>query len=390
VLAFLSLILKNLGRNKLRTGLTSLAVVVMVLICVEMRAIVGTVARMVEAEGSQSRLMVTERWVAPSRIPVRYVPALARLDGVEDWTTWSTYPAFLQEARQVSQMAFGVATRPDNLVAMHAGLARLAPGTALALRRELSGAIVAADVAQDLGCAVGQPITLFSAEAPGKSLRLKVVGVMPTGEYARVVFFRQDYFERATGNKDTVDIVWLRSRDAVAAGRVAAQIQEQYRNRQPQLKAETESAGVARFANRSQALLSLIRLVIGILLIDMVVVLANSISVATRERRVEMAVLKVLGFEPRGIMALVIGEAVLVGAASGLIGTALAWGFSSLALGGHLPWPGLTQMFHLFPIGAEALLWGLGLGALVGLAGSAVPAWNARAVKVSDVFAKIA
>jgi putative ABC transport system permease protein len=120
------------------------------------------------------------------------------------------------------------------------------------------------------------------------------------------------------------------------------------------------------------------------------VVLANSISVATRERRVEMAVLKVLGFEPRGIMALVIGEAVLVGAASGLIGTALAWGFSSLALGGHLPWPGLTQMFHLFPIGAEAMLWGLVLGALVGLAGSAIPAWNARGVKVSDVFAKIA
>jgi putative ABC transport system permease protein len=390
VLSFLGLILKNLGRNKVRTSLTALAVVVMVVLCVEMQAIVGTVARMVAADGSQSRLMVTERWVAPSRIPVRYVPALARLDGVEDWTTWSTYPAFLDEGRQVSRQAFGVATRPDNLVAMHSGLARLAPGAVEALRSEKSGAIVAADVAQDLGCTAGQPFTLFSAEAPFKSLRLKVVGVVPTGEYARVVFFRQDYFEEATGNKDTVDIVWLRTRDAEAAGDVAEQVHEEFRNRQPELKAETESAGVARFAHRSQALLSLIRLVIGILLIDMVVVLANSISVATRERRVEMAVLKVLGFEPKGIMALVIGEAVLVGAGSGLVGTALAWGCSSLALAGLLPFPGVTQLFHLFPVRAEAVPWGLVLGALVGFAGSAVPAWNARGVKVSDVFAKIA
>jgi len=205
-----------------------------------------------------------------------------------------------------------------------------------------------------------------------------------------VIFFRQDYFESATGNKDTVDMVWLRTSDGEAARHVTAQVHEQFRNRQPELKVETESAGVARFAGRSQALLSVIRLVIVILLIDMGVVLSNSISVTTRERRVEMAVLKVLGFEPRAIMALVIGEAVLVGAVSGLIGTALAWGCSALALAGWLPSAGLTRLFCLFPIRAEAVLWGVLLGALVGFAGSALPAWAARRIKVSDVFAKVA
>jgi hypothetical protein len=82
---FLRLIVKNLGRNKRRTGLTALAVIIMVTICVEMQTIIGVVARMVAAEGSQSRLMVTERWVEPSRIPRRYLPALAHLKGVDDW-----------------------------------------------------------------------------------------------------------------------------------------------------------------------------------------------------------------------------------------------------------------------------------------------------------------
>lgn len=390
MLKFVLLILKNLGRHKLRTGLTALAVTVMVLLCVEMRTILGTVLRRVEADGSQSRLMVTERWEMPSRIPVRYLPALSRLEGVEDWTTWSSYPCYFHEARQVSQQAFGVATRPDNLVAMHAGLDKLDPATVEALKRQKSGALLAADVAKDLGCRVGQNVTLFSALDPLKTLRLQVVGILPAGEYPRVVFFRQDYFETATGNKDTVDIMWLRTRDAEAARHVATQVQERFRNRQPELKVETESAGVARFAGRSQGILSVIQLVIGILLIDMVVVLSNSISVATRERRVEMAVLKVLGFEPKAIMALVVGEAVLIGIASGAIGTTLAWACSAIALSGLLPPSSFTRLFYLFPIPIEAILWGMPVGALVGFAGSIVPAWNARSIKVSDVFAKIA
>jgi len=370
--------------------LTALAVTVMVLLCIEMRTILGTVLRRVEAEGSQSRLMVTERWEMPSRIPVRYLPALARLEGVEDWTTWSSYPCYFHEARQVSQQAFGVATRPDNLVAMHAGLDKLDLSTIEDLKRQKSGAILAADVAKDLQCRIGQNVTLFSALDPLKTLRLKVVGILPVGEYPRVIFFRQDYFETATGNKDTVDIMWLRTRDAEAAQHVATQVQEYFRNRQPELKVETESAGVARFAGRSQSLLSVIRLVIVVLLIDMVVVLSNSISVATRERRVEMAVLKVLGFEPTAIMALVVGEAVLIGAASGAIGTTLAWACSSVALSGLLPPSGFTRLFYLFPIPIGTIWWGIPVGALVGFAGSIIPAWNARGIKVSDVFAKIA
>lgn len=390
MLKFILLILKNLGRNRVRTGLTALAVIVLVILCVEMGSVVGAVARMVEAGGSQSRLMVTERWVWPSRIPARYVPALAEMDGVEDWTVWNTYPGSLNENRQVSQQAAGIATRPENLVAMHAGLEKLNPAAIEALMRERNGAIVAADIAQELDCRVGQSFSLFSTSDPVQSVRLKIVGVLPSGEYPRVVFFRRDYFEAVTGNKDAVDIVWLRARDAEAVRRITTQVESQFQSGQTELKVETESAGVARFAGRSQAVLSLIQLVIAILLVDMIVVLSNSISVATRERRAEMAVLKVLGFEPRAIMALVVGEAVLIGAASGLVGAGLVWGCSTLAVSGLLPWPGLTQAFQLFPIRAEAVLAGMLLGALVGLAGSIIPAWNAHGVKVSDVFAKIA
>jgi putative ABC transport system permease protein len=390
VLTFIRLILKNLGRNKLRTALTALAVTIMVTICVAMKAVLGAVAKHVEAEGGQSRLVVSERWVIPSRIPIRYVRELTRLNGVEDWTTWNLFPGFWHESRQVNQQAFGIATRPENLKAMHPGLEKLDPAAIEALQREKTGVIVASDLAQDMGCQVGQQITLFGSGAVDKSLPLKVVGVTPVGEYPRTLFFRQDYFAEATGNKETIDCAWLRTNDPETARRIAEQITERFRNRQPELKVETESASVARFAERGKAILAIIQLIVGILLLDMIVVLSNSISVATRERRVEMAVLKVLGFEPSTILFLVIGEATLVGALSGFIGTGLAWSFSTLVQHEVIPPAGWTTMFLLFPIRASAFVPGILLGAAVGCLGSIVPAWGARKVKVSDVFAKIA
>jgi putative ABC transport system permease protein len=390
VLKFLILILKNLGRNKLRTTLTALAVTVMVTICAEMATIILSVRQHVEAEASQSKLLVTERWVAPSRIPARYVPSLTRLEGVEDWTVWNFYAGYFDASRQRSRQGFGVATRPDNLVGMHSGLEKLDPAAVEALRREKTGAIMSPDVMQQMNWKVGQQFTVLSSSHPDKNLQFKIVGVLPPGEFTRNFFFREDYYEEGTGNKETVNCVWLRLADANAAQRVAGKIQEQFQKQQPELKVETESAGVARFVNRGQAILSIIELVVTILLIDMVIVLSNSISVATRERKVEMAVLKVLGFEPAAIMVLVIGEATLIGAVSGFVGAFLAWLASTLAVSGVVSNNSVTRIFFMFPIQSSMLLWGILIGAFVGFAGSVIPAWNARKVKVSDVFAKIA
>jgi putative ABC transport system permease protein len=387
---FFLLILKNLQRNKLRTTLTALAVMVMAMICAEMTTIIFWVQQHVQRQASQTKLLVSERWVAPSRIPIRYLSLLTRQEGVEDWTLWNIYTGFLDASRQRSRQGFGLATRPDNLLRMHSGLEKLDPAAVEALQREKTGAILSADIMQQMNWKVGQQFTLLSSSHPNKDLRFKIVGVLPPGEYPRNFFFREDYFEEGVGNKETITCVWLRIRDAATAQRVASRIQEQFQRRQPELKVETESAGVARFVNRGQAMLSIIEWVVGVLVIDMVIVLSNSISVATRERKVEMAVLKVLGFEPLTIMALVIGEAMLIGAVSGFVGTALAWLCSTLAVRGVLPNIRATRIFFTFPIPEEIIFLGALIGILVGFAGSVVPAWNARKVKVSDVFAKIA
>jgi len=121
-----------------------------------------------------------------------------------------------------------------------------------------------------------------------------------------------------------------------------------------------------------------------------VIILSNSISISVRERRVEMAVLKVLGFQPLHITLMIIAEAMLVGALAGLVGTAIVSLLSQLTVSGTLPLYNWNKFLLQFPVPWSAALWGLLIGAGVGLTGSVLPASSARSVKVSDVFSRIA
>ena len=84
----------------------------------------------------------------------------------------------------------------------------------------------------------------------------------------------------------------------------------------PAVKCETASSGIASFLDAYRDLLWGMRwLLVPAILVTMALVIANAISISVRERRTEMAVLKVLGFGPTQIMMLVLGEALLIGVA---------------------------------------------------------------------------
>src|SRR4029077_14435388 len=101
------------------------------------------------------------------------------------------------------------------------------------------------------------------------------------------------------------------------------------------VKCETASSGIGNFLEAYRDLLRGMRYLLApFAMLTMAMVIAVAISISVRERRTEMAVLKVLGFGPNQIMTLVLGEAVLIGAASGLFINALAYVGINQGLGG--------------------------------------------------------
>ncbi len=322
---FIMLVLKNLGRNKIRTALTSMAVTVLVIIYAVASNVIESVRKSVNSSAGQTKLFVTERWAIPSQVPIRYMDEISRIPGVDHWTTWNFYIGFFDKDFQANRMGVGIATRIESVREMHAGFENISDPIIQKWREERTGALVGVGLMQMMRWRVGQEFTLFSSTHIGKNLKFKILGVLPAGTWPLNFFFRSDYFQEGTGNKDVVDCCMLRVRDAETGRRVAAKVQQDFENRPASLKVETESAGAARFAEKGQVILDLIKLVVGILLIDMIIILSNSISIATRERRTEMAVLKVLGFRPTHVMAMVVGEATLIGGVSGVFGGLFAW-----------------------------------------------------------------
>ncbi|MDX1967511.1 MAG: ABC transporter permease [Planctomycetaceae bacterium] len=387
---FTILVVKSLGRNKVRTALTGMGIMVLVAIFAIVTNVTATVKNKVNAQGDQTRLIVSERWTMPSRVPLRYIPEISQIDGVREWTTVNFLLGFLDESRRPDRQAMGMAVRPDNIRVMQEPASTISDDDFDAFMGRKDAVIVGPGLMKTMDWRVGQNFTLLAARFPPVDIQFTIVAVLPPGEMSNGFYCRHDYYMEATEDREAVNFIMLEIDGADRAKELAATLSDDYENRQPSLKVETESAGVARFAARSQAVLQIIDGVVAILVIDMVIILSNSISISVRERRVEMAVLKVLGFQPLHITMMIIAEAMLVGALAGFFGTGIVCAASQLTVGGQIPIMNWNKFLLQFPVPWSAAIWGLIMGAGVGLTGSAIPASSARSVKVSDVFARIA
>jgi putative ABC transport system permease protein len=383
VLKFLELVLKNLGRNRVRTLLTGLAVLILATIYSVVSNATAFIGHLAE-NAADTRLIIREKWITPSRMPNRYANMIAAIPGVEDWTLWHNYVGYLDQSHRVDRRGWGIATRLDNLREMHPGLEKLDPAVMEEMRHDRTGAVVGAGMMKMMDWHVGQRFTMSSMNYAGKDLDFKILGVLPDDRWAHNFFFRDEYFAESTGDKNRFHMMWLRVRDPETGKQVAAQIEKMFDKSDTEVLVETESKGIARVTDRTKSIVAIVDVVVSILLIDMLVILSNSISISTRERRREMAIFKVLGFQPFYVMALVIGEAMIVGGLGGALGGLLAFLLSSVDL--PVKMPALLQL----SVTAEAIPIDMLLGTVVGFLGSVIPAWNARNIKVTEVFSKIA
>lgn len=386
---FIILVFKSLGRNKVRTALTGLGVIVLVAIYAIVTNVTSTVKNKISG-GDQTRLIVSERWTMPSQIPVRYVSEIAKMPGVKSWTTWTIFVGFLDKIPRSDRQVAVLSVNPTTLREMHGGLMDLPADVYDEWLSTKDAVLVGPAMMKKMNWHVGQQFTVFGARFPPVDVPYRIIGTVPGGEWSSAIFCRQDYLADASKNNETVNAILLAIDSEDRAKELASELSKEYENRQPALKIETESAGVARFASRSTAVLQIIDAVVAILLIDMVIILSNSISISVRERRVEMAVLKVLGFQPLHIALMIIGEAMFVGGLAGMIGTGIVCTISSLTVSGTIPLAQWNSFLLQFPVPWTAVAWSGLLGAAVGLTGSVFPAMACRKVKVSDVFARIA
>lgn len=435
LLFYARFIVKSLRRNLLRTALTSLATMVLVLVVTMIWTVLFFLDLVTSEKTRDFKAIITERWQIPSQMPFSYAASLAdgaaRKEGdlkPTDSMTWTFIGGTLDPTKRTREnIVFFFGMEPGKLI-------RAERDAAGKLKRDGNGRIVYSSMMDgmdeltdneidqlDQACRemekdrrkvvlgkerlaainkkVGERFRLTSINYLGIDLEVEIIAEFPEGRYNQSALMNRDYildamegWKRKNGKphpmaEKALNLVWLRVPDTDAFRQVADQIMTSPLYTTPAVKCETASSGVSSFLDAYRDLLWGMRwLLVPAILVTMSLVIANAISISVRERRTEMAVLKVLGFSPTQVQVLILGEAVLVGALSGLLSAAGAYLFINLYLNG-LKFP--IAFFPTFKIPLQALWWGPCLGMATALVGSFMPAWSARSVKVAEVFAKL-
>ncbi|MFM7151225.1 MAG: ABC transporter permease [Gemmataceae bacterium] len=434
-LFYARLIFKSLRRNLLRTILTGLATFVLVLVVTMVWTVLFVLDSVTSEKSQDFKAIITERWQIPSQMPFSYAQTLTegaakKADDVRpsDSMTWSFVGGTLDPVKRTREnIVFFFAMDPAKLMRVQrdeqGGMKRARNGKVLfstmmddldlltdpeldmmdqacrEMEKDRRKVVIGKERLAALNKKVGERFTLTSLNYPGIEFEVEVAAEFPEGRYNQSALMNRDYlldslesWKRKMGRphpmaEKCLNLVWVRVPNNDAFRKVADQIMSSPDYSTPAVKCETASSGIATFLDAYRDLLWGMRwLLVPAILVTMALVIANAISISVRERRIEMAVLKVLGFGPTQILILVLGEALLLGVIAGMTSALLAYLVINTYLGG-IKFP--IAFFPAFFIPGQALWWGPILGALTAFMGSVVPAWSARQVKVAEVFSKI-
>jgi putative ABC transport system permease protein len=414
---YIKLIFRNLSRNRLRSSLTAIVTIVLVFVVTIVWSMLWLLD-LVTAEKSQNfQAMITERWAVPSRLPYAYSEPLSRgaaraPDDVRpvDSMTWQFFIGTLDPKKfSRENMVFAIACEPEKIGTMMEGFDTLPAdqrtqldADIVKLKETRQGIILGNSHLRKMNKRIGDFITLSGTSiSKGLDLEFEIIGVFPPGRYDTMAAFNRDYFVNAldaypathNGQKHpwadrNLTLMLLKVTDSKAFDRVAAQIENSPELSSPAVRCETMASGVSSMLEPFRDLIWGMRWMLApACLATILLVIANAIGINVRERRLEMAVLKVLGFRPTQIMILVLGESLLLGAVSGFLGAGLTYAGINWGLGG-ISFP--IGFFDRFFIPPDALWWGPAVGGVAALVGCLLPAWTACSVKVAEVFSKVA
>ncbi len=412
---YVRLVVKSMRRNPLRTLLTGSATFLLVMVITMIWSVLWLLDLVTAERSRDFKAIVTERWQIPSQMPFSYERILedggaTRRGDVkpQNVMSWQFYGGTLDPKKSRENLVFFFALDPAKVLTMMDEFRDLNEDEHLEMQKMVRAVqedkrriVLGRDCLKRINKRVGERISLFSINYQGIDLDdCEIIGTLPEGRLTLFGLMHRDRlnnaldaYERKNGSphplaKKSLNLVWLQIPDTETYGKLAEQIANSPSFADPAVKVETASSGISSFLDAYRDMLWGVRwLLVPAILATLSMVIATAISISVRERRIEMAVLKVLGFGPTRILFMVLAEAAFIGLVSGALSAGGAYLYINKAMGGlRLP----IAFFPPFRIPLEALWWGPTLGILTALVGSIFPAWSARSVRVSQVFSKLA
>jgi putative ABC transport system permease protein len=374
------LILSNLSRKWVRTGLTAGSFAVALFLFGILAVVDGAFRQGVDVAGAD-RLVVVNRVSIIQPLPLSYRDRLARIAGVTHVTFASWFGGVFQDERNFfPQFAIDHPTYrqmfPEFIVPDE-------QWQAFVTDRE--GAIVGEALAERFKWKVGDRVPIRGTIFPG-TWEFNIRGVYRgrrVQDDTTQFWFRWDYLdERKRFGKGMVGWYTVRIGDPDDAVRLVRTIDEQFANSPAETRTDTEKAFAASWVKQMGNIQLMIMTIGAVVFFTLLLVTGNTMAIAVRERTRELAVLKAVGFSDGFVLLLVIAETMVVAAIGGGVGLGLAKLFT---LRGD-PTGGMLPFFYLPP---DAIALGLALALTVGLLAGILPALSAGRLRVVDALRRV-
>lgn len=361
------LIVRNILRNRRRSLLTLASTAISLALLALLLSIYQSFFFADQTSPSEAlRLVCRHRVSLTQPLPSSHQARIQAVEGVDEVAAWSWFQGkYIDDTHFFARFAVDA----DKAFRVQKDW-QIDPEQHAAFLRERTACVVGEAIARTENFKIGQRITILGDIYP-VDLELTIVGIFKHPRNTESLIFHREYLTellpKDTPQRDSVGTYVVLAKNVEDVPRVARVIDDMFQDSPYPTRTESEkefNRSFLAFLGNIQLFLAAI---CGAVTFTILLVSANTVAMAVRERTREMAILRTLGYRPGEILNLVLGEAVLISLIGGLFGLGLGYLLSQAV-------SSVTGMFGIQPVQWEAALAVLLTAAIVGLCAAVVPA----------------
>ena len=381
---YLPLIWKNSLRNRHRSMLAVASGAASLSVFGTLMAIYRLLFFGGDAAPAQALRLITHHKVSLAQsLPMAYVRQIRRIRGVRAATGWQWFGGAYRDARDPRNFFARFAVDPSEMFRVWPDYL-ISEDHRRAFEGQRTACVASRALVDKFGWKVGEHISLVGDFFP-VILDLTLVGIFSDTSNAAILYFNQDYLRESLPDgslqRDLVSQVMVKVERPEETARVAEAIDRLFENSPAPTATESERLFLLNFISFLANFKLFLLAICGAVTFTILLVSGNTVSMAVRERVVEVGILKTLGFTPGTVLGVILGEASLIAFAGGGIGCLLAAVVCGVIRHTAPPFiPGIKTL------AVTPLIAGLNLsaGLLMGLISALVPALNASRISILD------
>jgi putative ABC transport system permease protein len=372
---FLPLIFRNAFRNRRRTILTVLSISMSLFLISTLWTLLQQLESPPLTPDSATRVITRHQTSLANTMPISYRDKIRSIPGVEEVSAYQWFGGVYKDpANFFAQFAVD----PEHYFTVYPDIHVVSPEQMDAFRKERPAALAGISIAKKYGWNIGDRIMLQGTFFP--NIELIIRGFLKDAGSDSLLIFRYDYLNEVVKNYNQTSTFAVKVKSADDLAAVAEAIDGTFVNSTAPTKTETEKAFVLGFVSMLGNVRTLVISISTVLIFTIILVTANTMAMSIRERTGEIAILKTLGFSPRQVLGVLIGESAFIAVAGGLLGS-----LGARYLLGAVDFNAYTTGFiQVFDVKWATVVLAAGISLVVAFMSTFVPAWSASQLTIAD------